>query len=32
MIIDLEYKSVSLNEELRFPYKIPSGYDEIVLK
>ncbi|MDU8884612.1 DUF4292 domain-containing protein [Yeosuana sp. MJ-SS3] len=32
MIIDLEYKSVSLNEDLRFPFKIPSGYDEIVLK
>lgn len=32
MIIDLEYKSVSLNENLRFPFKIPSGYDEIVLK
>jgi len=32
MIIDLEYKSVSLNEDLRFPFKIPSGYNEIVLK
>lgn len=32
LILDLEYKSVSLNEDLRFPFKIPSGYNEIVLK
>ena len=31
-ILDLEFKSVSLNEDLRFPFKIPSGYDEIILK
>ncbi|WP_298237153.1 DUF4292 domain-containing protein [uncultured Algibacter sp.] len=31
MILDLEFKSVSLNEKLRFPFKIPSGYDEIKL-
>lgn len=31
-IIDMEYRSVSLNEDLRFPFRIPSGYDEIVLK
>ena len=30
--IDLEYKSVSLNEEVRFPFEIPSGYTEIELK
>ncbi len=30
--IDLEIKSVSLNGELRFPFKIPSGYDEIEIK
>jgi hypothetical protein len=30
--IDLEFKSVALNEEVRFPFKIPSGYKEIVLK
>ena len=30
--IDLEYKSVSLNEDLRFPFEIPSGYKEIQLK
>ncbi len=29
--IDLEYKSVSLNEEVRFPFKIPSGFKEIIL-
>ncbi|MEZ4792934.1 MAG: DUF4292 domain-containing protein [Gelidibacter sp.] len=30
--IDLEYKSVSLNEDLRFPFEIPSGYKEIQVK
>jgi hypothetical protein len=30
--IDLEYKSVSLNEDIRFPFEIPSGYKEIRLK
>ncbi|MGJ8591395.1 MAG: DUF4292 domain-containing protein [Aquaticitalea sp.] len=30
--IDLEFKSVSLNEELRFPFEIPEGYKEIQLK
>lgn len=29
--IALEYKSVSLNNELRFPFKIPSGYKEIII-
>lgn len=29
--IVLDYKSVSLNNELRFPFKIPSGYKEIKL-
>lgn len=27
----LEYKSVSVNEEVRFPFRIPSGFEEIVL-
>lgn len=27
--IGLEFKNVSLNEELRFPFKIPSGFKEI---
>lgn len=31
-IIDLEYKSVALNEDIRFPFRIPSGYTEIEIK
>lgn len=31
MILELEFKAVSLNEDLRFPFKIPSGYKEIKL-
>lgn len=31
MGIELEMKSVTLNEELRFPFKIPSGFKEIEL-
>ncbi|HEX9825628.1 MAG TPA: DUF4292 domain-containing protein [Flavobacteriaceae bacterium] len=27
--IEMEYRSVSLNEDLRFPFKIPSGFKEI---
>lgn len=30
--ITMEFKSVSLNEDVRFPFKIPSGYKEIVIK
>ncbi len=30
--IDLTYRSISFNEELTFPFDIPSGYDEIGLK
>ncbi|WP_299127090.1 DUF4292 domain-containing protein [uncultured Winogradskyella sp.] len=30
--VTMEFKSVSLNEELRFPFKIPNGYKEIVIK
>ena len=29
--IDLEFKNVSLNEDLRFPFKIPSGFNKIEL-
>ena len=29
LILELEYKSVSLNENLRFPFKIPSGFKEV---
>lgn len=31
-IIDMELKGVTLNEDLRFPFKIPSGFEEIVIK
>lgn len=31
-IINLEYKSVALNEDVRFPFRIPSGYKEIEIK
>lgn len=30
--VSMEFKSVSLNNEVRFPFNIPSGYDEIVIK
>lgn len=30
--ITMEFKSVSINEEVRFPFKIPSGFQEIVIK
>lgn len=30
--IKLEMKSISLNEDLRFPFSIPKGYQEILLK
>lgn len=31
VILNLEFKNVSLNEDLRFPFKIPSGFKEIEL-
>lgn len=30
--IDLEYKNIELDQNLRFPFSIPSGYDQIILK
>ncbi|NRD18488.1 DUF4292 domain-containing protein [Winogradskyella eckloniae] len=30
--VAMAFKSVSLNDEVRFPFKIPSGYKEIVIK
>lgn len=30
--IDLDFKSISLNDEVRFPFNIPSGYKEIILE
>ncbi|WP_223032281.1 DUF4292 domain-containing protein [Hanstruepera marina] len=29
--IEMGFKSVSLNENLRYPFKIPSGFEEIIL-
>lgn len=29
--IEMEYRSVSLNEDLHFPFKIPSGFKEITI-
>jgi len=31
-IIALAYKNIEMNRSLNFPYEIPSGYDEILLK
>jgi outer membrane biogenesis lipoprotein LolB len=31
-IISMEMKSITLNKDLRFPFRIPSGFDEIVLE
>ncbi len=30
--INMEFKSISLDSDLRFPFRIPSGFDEIVIK
>ena len=30
-VIGLEFKSITLNEDLRFPYKIPSGFKQLEL-
>lgn len=32
IIIDLDFKAITLNGEVRFPFNIPSGYKEIELK
>ncbi|MFL0352936.1 DUF4292 domain-containing protein [Xanthomarina sp. GH4-25] len=31
-VIEMEFKSVSLNQNLRYPFNMPSGFEEIVLK
>ena len=31
-IIKMEFKSISINQEVRFPFRIPSGFEEIVIK
>jgi len=30
--IDLSFKNLELNKSLNFPYKIPNGYNEVILK
>lgn len=30
--IDIEYRNIEFNNPMKFPYKIPKGYKEIVLK
>lgn len=30
--IDIDYKSVSVNEEFSFPYSVPDGYERIFIK
>ncbi|MDB9781667.1 DUF4292 domain-containing protein [Winogradskyella sp.] len=30
--VTMGFKSVALNDELRFPFKMPSGYKEIIIK
>ena len=30
--IEMAFKSINLNENLRYPFKIPSGFEEIILK
>jgi outer membrane biogenesis lipoprotein LolB len=30
--VTMEFKSITLNEDVRFPFNIPSGYKEIVIK
>ena len=32
VIITMEFKSLALNEDVRFPFNIPAGYKEIVIK
>ena len=32
IIIDLDFKAINLNGDVRFPFNIPSGYKEIVLE
>lgn len=32
VLISMEFKSLSLNEDVRFPFNIPSGYEEIIIK
>lgn len=29
--IDVEYKKITFNEDLNFPYSIPNGYKQIII-
>jgi hypothetical protein len=31
-VIELAYRNIEINRPLNFPYEIPKGYDEILLK
>jgi len=31
-IIAMQFRSITLNNELRFPFRIPSGFDAIAIK
>lgn len=30
-LVDIEYKNVKINDPVRFPFRMPSGYEEIVI-
>jgi hypothetical protein len=30
--ISLNYNTISFNEELTFPYSVPSGYKQVIIK
>jgi hypothetical protein len=30
--IDLSFRNLELNKSMSFPYKVPKGYDKIILK
>lgn len=30
--INLNYNNISFNEELSFPYSVPSGYKKVIIK
>ena len=30
--VDIEYRNIEFNQQLNFPYKIPNGFKEIILK
>jgi hypothetical protein len=30
--ISIDYNSITLNEDLSFPYSVPNGYDRIFIK